>query len=74
MVLSERKTQRRAAMTSGMRDLTINELDAVSGGTVHTEVRKTTLIDVNGKGILAIGTVSIDGGPAMPSAEWIPLK
>lgn len=61
-------------MTSGVRDLTINELDAVSGGTVHTEVRKTTLIDVNGKGILAIGIVSIDGGPAMPSAEWIPLK
>ena len=61
-------------MTSGMRDLTIDELDSVSGGAVHTEVRKTTLIDVNGKGILAIGTVSIDGGPALPSAEWIPLK
>ena len=59
-------------MTGGMRDLTIDELDAVSGGTVHTEVRKTTLIEVNGKGLLAIGTVSIDGGPALPSAEWIP--
>jgi hypothetical protein len=61
-------------MSSGMRDLTIDELDSVSGGTVHTEVRKTTLIEINGKGILAIGTVSIDGGPALPSAEWIPVK
>jgi hypothetical protein len=61
-------------MTTEMRDLTIDELDAVSGGTVHTEVRKTTLIDVPGKGILAIGTVSIDGGPSLPSAEWIPIK
>jgi hypothetical protein len=61
-------------MSSGMRDLTIDELDSLSGGTVHTEVRKTTLIEINGKGILAIGTVSIDGGPALPSAEWIPLK
>jgi hypothetical protein len=61
-------------MSSGMRDLTIDELDSVSGGTVHTEVRKTTLIEINGKGVLAIGTVSIDGGPALPSAEWIPLK
>jgi hypothetical protein len=57
-----------------MRDLTGGELEAVSGGTVHTEVRKTTLIDVPGKGILAIGTVSVDGGPALPSAEWIPIK
>jgi hypothetical protein len=30
---------------------------------VYTEARKTTLIDVNGKGILTIGRVSIDGGP-----------
>ena len=61
-------------MTSGMRDLTGGELEAVSGGTVHTEVRKTTLIDVPGKGFLTMGTVSIDGGPALPYAEWIPLK
>jgi hypothetical protein len=61
-------------MTSEMRDLTSDELDSVSGGTVHTEVRKTTLIDVPGKGFLTIGTVSIDGGPALPSAEWTPLK
>ncbi|MBN9147187.1 MULTISPECIES: hypothetical protein [unclassified Nitrobacter] len=61
-------------MSSGMRGLTIDELDSVSGGAVHTEVRKTTLIGIEGKGILAIGTVSIDGGPALPSAEWIPLK
>jgi hypothetical protein len=37
-------------------------------------VRKTTLIDVPGKGFLTMGTVSIDGGPALPYAEWIPLK
>ena len=62
-------------MTSGMRDLTIDELDAVSGGTVHTEVRKTTLINRRER-------EGNSGGrdrqhrwrPALPSAEWIPIK
>jgi hypothetical protein len=58
-------------MTGGMRDLTIDELDAVSGGRVHTEVKKQTMIDMK-NGILVIGTVSIDGGSALPFAKWIP--
>jgi uncharacterized protein with HEPN domain len=60
-------------MTTEMRDLTIHELDAVSGGTVHTEVKKQTMIDMK-NGILVIGTVSVDGGSALPYAKWIPIK
>jgi len=56
-----------------MRDLTIDELDAVSGGTVHTEVKKQTMIDMK-NGILVVGTVSADGGSALPYAKWIPIK
>jgi len=60
-------------MTTEMRDLAIDELDAVSGGTVHTEVKKQTMIDMT-NGILVVGTVSVDGGAALPYAKWIPIK
>jgi hypothetical protein len=56
-----------------MRDLAIGELDSVSGGTVHTEVKKQTMIDMK-NGILVLGTVSTDGGPALPYGKWIPIK
>jgi hypothetical protein len=51
-----------------VRELTMDELDAVSGGDII--VRHTTIIMKTGT--LSIGTISTDGGPELPSAVWVP--
>ena len=55
---------------SDMRDLTMNELDAVSGG---EGVSQGTVIKITmDKGTISIGYISIDGGPTLPYAKWTP--
>jgi bacteriocin-like protein len=55
---------------SDMRELTMNELDAVSGGEV---VGQGTVIKISmDKGTIVIGYISTGGGPTLPYAKWTP--
>lgn len=53
-----------------MRELTMNELDAVSGGEVMAQ---GTVIKISmDKGTLTVGYISTSGGPTLPYAKWQP--
>jgi bacteriocin-like protein len=55
---------------SDMRELTMNELDAVSGG---EGVTTGTVIKITmDKGTISIGYISDNGGPPLPYAKWTP--
>jgi hypothetical protein len=61
------------AKMSEVRELTMDELDAVSGGTRGCEFSGIA-IDVAGKGTLVVGTVTCPDGTVLPSAGWSPKK
>jgi hypothetical protein len=53
-----------------LRELTMNELDAVSGGEV---LAQGTVIKVSmDKGTLTVGYISTGRGPTLPYAKWKP--
>ena len=53
-----------------MRELTMNELDTVSGG---EGVSQATVIKITmDKGTISIGYISVNGGPTLPYAKWTP--
>jgi hypothetical protein len=58
-------------MNMEMRELSMDELDAVSGGMKPGDVRTTTALEFAGKGTLEFG-YSVTNGVMIPHATWHP--
>lgn len=57
---------------SDIRELSMDELDIVTGAKGRVTVSEGDTYDIRGKGLLTIGITTLPSGQKVPYAEWEP--